>query len=493
MKQYLAFDLGAESGRCMLGQLDGGRLEITELHRFPNGPVSVHGTLYWDILGIYQNLLEGMSVFARKFGAAVDGIGVDSWAIDFGLLDRYGDPLQNPVCYRDSRTEGMVEAVCKEVDRGELFRRTGLNVNAIHTLFQMSALAEKRPSVLRQASCLLNIPSLLTYFMCGAKCAEHTLAGTTQLYDPRARDWDAELLRILGLPSDILPSIVEPSTLLGELGDEAKAVTGLERAPVYATCTHDTAAAVAAVPGEGDDWAFISSGTWSVFGMLNEEVVTSDRAYSAGVCNEPTLGGNFVCKNLTGLWLLQQARASWKRGGTEYGYEELAQAAAEAPAGGPLLSVGHPGFLAPTDMVAEIGDFCRTTGQAVPETVPEIARCILESLALCYRESLDELTAITGKTVGRINVVGGGSLNEPLCQFTANACGMPVIAGPKPATSAGNLLTQAVGAGDLSGPDELRAVVRASFPLKEYVPVGGDGYWDGRYQAYMQLVQSSQS
>ncbi len=491
VKRYLAFDLGAESGRCMLGQLDGGTLEITELLRFPNGPVNVNGTLYWDILGIYKNMLEGLSLFARRYGPEADGIGVDSWALDFGLLDKQDNLLQNPVCYRDGRTEGMVEAVSATVEPGEIFRRTGLNVNAIHTLFQLKAVAERSPEVLERTACLLNIPSLLACFLCGAKVAEHTLAGTTQLYDPRTRAWDAELLGMLDLPVEILPEIVEPGTLLGELSEAAKAATGLTHAPVFATCTHDTAAAVASVPGEGEDWAFISSGTWSVFGTLSAEVITSDRARAAGVCNEPAFGGNFVCKNLMGLWLLQQARASWRRQGKELSYGELAAAAWEAPKGGPLVSVAHPGFLVPSDMVEEIQRFCRATGQTAPDSVPEVTRCILESLALCYRQSLEDLRAVTGKSINRIHVVGGGSLNQPLCRFTAAACGVPVAAGPKQATAAGNLLTQA--AAELGGPEGIRSVVKNSFPLKTYGPVDDDGYWKKRYETYLRIEASGLS
>jgi rhamnulokinase len=485
--RYLAFDLGAESGRAVVGTLADGRLSLEEVHRFPNHPVAVCDTLYWDVLSLYSNVLQGMREHVRRFGDEVAGIGIDTWALDFGLLDGNGALLGNPVCYRDRRTEGMLERAFARMPAAELYERTGLYSLPIHTLFQLLSLRFASSPVLDAAARFLMMPGLLGYFLTGASCCERTNAITTQLYDPRARTWSREVFETFELPLSIMPELVDPGTVVGSLRDAVAERTGLAPVPVMAVCNHDTGSAVAAVPGEGEDWAFISSGTWSVVGILIDEVVASDAARAARVCNELTLGSLFLCRNIMGLWLLQKAREAWGKAGREHSYEEIVARAGEAPEGGPVVDPDDLCFLAPPDMPRAIADYCRRTGQTPPEGVGPVARCILESLALSYREAVECLAALAGRPVNVVHIVGGGSRNGLLCQLTADATGLPVLAGPVEATVAGNVLVQALARGALASPAEVRAVVRRSTDLAEYRPRHGEA-WDERYATYRSLA-----
>jgi len=487
MQRYLAIDLGAESGRAVVGTLADGKLALDEIHRFPNGPVPVRGTLHWDILGIYKNILDALNIYTQRFGESVEGIGVDSWALDFGLLDQYGSLLQNPICYRDKRTQGMDEEVLARLPERDLFDHTGLPVVPIYTLYQLLSLQLNQPALLGSASSLLLIPDLLAHFLGGGKRCERTIAITTQLYDPRAGDWSGSLFDVFDLPKALMPELCDPGTVLGELDDSVKEATGLRKGWVVAPCSHDTGSAVSAAPGRGDDWAFISSGTWSVLGVMIDEAITSDAAFEAKVCNELAAGGLFVCRNIMGLWLLQQARAAWIRQGESYSYPDLVQLAVEAPAGGPLLNVDDASFLAPPDMTRAMAEYCRQTGQTPPASAGTTARCILESLALTYRHGLEQLRGMANRPLNVIHVVGGGSQNAALCQLTADATGLPVVAGPKPATAAGNLLVQAMARGAVSSHEEIREVVRRSTDLVEYEPKN-TAYFDDRYGDYLGLL-----
>jgi rhamnulokinase len=486
-RRYLAFDLGAESGRAVVGTLADGRLALEEIHRFANEPIEVCDTLHWDILALYGHVLKGMREYARRYGNEVAGIGLDTWGVDFGLLGRDGKLLQNPVHYRDRRTEGMVERALTKMPAKALYGRTGMALLPIQTLFQLLSLQVSSSPVLESATRLLMIPDLLGYFLAGEQAGERSDAITTQLYDPRTGQWDEGIFQAFGLPMAIMPSLVDPGTVLGNLRASVRQTAGLGHTPVIAVCNHDTGSAVAAVPGAGDDWASISSGTWSVLGALSAEVVTSPEAFAARACTELTLGSLFLCRNIMGLWLLQQAREAWQRRGREYSYEELVRLAEEAPASGPLIHPDDLGFLAPPDMPQAIRDFCARTGQAPPEGPAETTRCVLESLALSYREGLEGLAQLLGRRFGVIHIVGGGSRNRLLCQLTADATGLPVLAGPAEATVAGNVLVQALALGALSSPAEVREVVRRSSDLVEYVPHNTD-FWEARYGAYQRTL-----
>lgn len=488
LHRFLAFDLGAESGRGVVGTLQDGQLSLEEIHRFPNEPVEVGGTLYWDVLALYNNLLKGMREYTARYGESVEGVGIDTWGVDFGLLDREGKLLQNPVHYRDRRTHDMLEELRRRMDPEDLFRRTGMALLPINTSVQLLSLRVNRSPLLESATTLLMMPDLLAYFLTGRKSCERTNAITTQLYDPWKHQWSEEVLRKLDLPRPIMPELTDPGTALGELRDSVKRSVGLNRGVAIAPCTHDTASAVAAVPGKGQDWAFLSSGTWSVVGALTDEVVTSPAAFAAGVFNELTLQSFFFCRNIMGLWLLQQARAGWVRAGQAYAYEDLAKLAEQAYEGGPHIDPDDAGFLAPQDMSQAIREYCTRSGQRQPEGAGEMTRCILESLALAYRHRLDQVARMLERKFRVLHIVGGGSRNTLLCQLTANATGLPVLAGPAEATVVGNVLVQALAVGCLTSPEEIRDVARSSSTLIEYEPRDGQR-WQDAYGKYLRLLK----
>ncbi|MFP4171571.1 MAG: rhamnulokinase [Candidatus Hydrogenedentota bacterium] len=485
-KRYLAIDLGAESGRAMVGSLDNGKLSVEELHRFPNGPVRILDTLYWDLPFIYRNVVESLRLYARKHGTSVDGIGIDSWAVDHGLLDKDGDLLMNPVCYRDKRTEGMVEEIDAVCSVREMFERSGIPIVPIYTAVQLFALKRKKPHILHMAQQLLLMPDLLNYMLCGSRVTERTNAITTQLYDPRTKMWSEDIFGKLGLPRQIMTELVDPATRLGELRPALKEETGLERAPIIAPCTHDTGSAMAAVPAANDNYAAISCGTWSIVAMNSDKAHTSDEAYNANLCNELTLGGLFLGRNIMGLWLLQQTRAAWEKAGRAYSYDELDGTAQNAAAHGPLLNVNDGAFLAPKSMPEAITKFCQRTGQETPASEGAMARCIFESLALSYREAIEHIQPLVRREVETVHIVGGGCRNTLLCQMTANAMQRPVVAGPADATAAGNLLTVAMGDGAIHTAQKVRDVVRNSVEVRRYEPEEAE-YWSQRFKRYREI------
>lgn len=484
--RYLAFDLGAESGRAVVGTLTQGKLSLEEIHRFANEPVEICDTLHWDILSLHNNILKGMREYARVHGDRVAGIGIDTWAVDFGLLGADGALLQNPVHYRDKRTEGMVDVALRKMPAEVIYERTGMAILSIHTLFQLISLRRANSPALNAAARFLMIPGLLGYFLTGEQRCERTNAISTQVYDPRKRAWSEEVLGAFDLPLAIMPDLVDPGTPLGTLRDSVREDVGLADAGVISVCNHDTGSAVAAVPARGDDWAFISSGTWSILGTLHDEVVTSPDAFAARVVNELTVDSLFLARNIMGLWLLQQSRAAWLREGAEYSYEELVALAQQAPDSDTVIYPDDLCFLAPSDMPAAIRQYCARTGQTPPDSPGAMTRCILQSLALIYREALEQLAGLRGREFDAIHIVGGGSQNALLCQFTADATGIPVIAGPVEATVAGNVLVQALARGELDSPSAIREVVRRSSDLSEYAPQHAAA-WDARREKYAQL------
>jgi rhamnulokinase len=486
--RFLAFDLGAESGRAVVGTLEDGRLSLEEISRFPNTPVQVHATLYWDVLALYHHILEGLREYVRRHGAQVEGIGIDTWGVDFGLLSAQGELLQSPVHYRDSRTAAMVDQVKLRISPQELFERTGMALLPINTSVQLLSLRLAKSPVLENAATMLMMPDLFAYFLTGRKCCERTNAVSTQLLDHLTNGWSEEIASRLDLRLPLLPDLIDSGTVVGELLGSVREATGLTNGVVIAPCTHDTASAVAAVPGVGSDWAFLSCGTWSVVGTLTTKVVTTPRAHAAGVFNELTIQSRMLCRNIIGLWLLQQVKAAWMRAGNNYSYEEIVKLAAQAPAEGPLINPDAPRFLAPQDMQAAIQQYCAESGQAVPLQPGETARCILESLAFAYRRWLDEIAALADRSFRVLHFVGGGSKNALLCQLTANATGLPVLAGPSEATVAGNVMVQALAKGLVRTPQELRDVIRQSSELVEYQPQDLPRY-QRRYEQYLRMVE----
>ena len=490
LHHFLAFDLGAESGRSVVGTLRDGQLSLEEIHRFPNEPVEVCETLHWDVLALYSNVLKGIREYVARFGDSVDGVGIDTWGVDFGLLDRDGNLLQNPVHYRDRRSQGMADELSRRMPHQELFRCTGMPVTPVNTSLQLLALRVKQPALLHPAGTFLMMPDLLNYFLTGQKFCERTNAVSTQLYDPLKHQWSEESFRKLDLPLRIMPELRDPGTIMGELSESVRKNVGLKCGVVIAPCTHDTASAVAAVPGSGEDWAFLSSGTWSVLGALTDKVFTSQEAFAAGVCNELTLRNSFLCRNIMGLWLLQQVRAAWRKKGDGYSYEDLVSLAERVSEATALIDPDDPSFYAPEDMTQTIRQYCTRTRQPQPEKPGDVVRCILASLALSYRHRLDQLAKLLGRPFRALNVVGGGSRNSLLCQLTADATGLRVEAGPVEATVMGNVLVQALAIGAVKSPGDVRDLVRASSTLVEYEP-RDRAVWEERYGSYVRLLNSS--
>ena len=459
MTRVAAVDLGASSGRVMAGTVGPSVLNLDEVRRFPNGGVHAGPVLYWDVLGLFRETLAGI-----RDAGALDGIGIDSWAVDYGLLDESGALLGNPVHHRDSRTEGVPEKVAASVSARELYDVTGLQQLPFNTLYQLVS----EPDRLAAARTMLLIPDLLNYWLTGEIGAERTNASTTQLYDVRARTWATDLATRVGIPPRVLPPLRDPGTVVGP----ARELSGV---PVIAVGSHDTASAVVAVPASpGTNFAYISCGTWSLAGLELPEPELGDAALAANFTNEGGVDGTIrFLRNVMGLWVLSETLRTWSRSDLP----QLLAAAAEAPGLAAVVEIDAPEFLAPGDMPARITAACRATGQRPPSTPAEVVRCIVDSLALAHRRTLREAAAITGRTIDVVHVVGGGARNELLCQLTADACGVPVLAGPVEAAALGNVLVQARALGeDLPDLASMRALVRETQEVRRYSPAGGD--WD---------------
>jgi rhamnulokinase len=482
MKSFLAFDFGAESGRAILGTIDGQRLALEELHRFPNTPVRLSTGLYWDTLRLFHEIQEGLSK-ARNLD--LSGIGIDTWGVDFGLIGRDGALVDNPRHYRDARNNGMLERTFTAVPRERIFAETGIQFMQLNSLYQLYAAKLEGSPALETAQKLLFMPDLFNYWLTGVMKNELSIASTSQFYNPVKKRWSTELFDALGLPARILGEVVPPGTPLGPLLPHLRESCGLGDVPVYATCCHDTASAVAAVPAKGGNWCYISSGTWSLMGVELAEPLINDASLDANFTNELGVGGTVrFLKNIAGLWLLQECRRAWSQAGREYSYPELVQYANAAE---PFQAIINPdAFLEPGGMPAKIAEWCGRTGQKCPDQPGGMARAILESLALRYRQVLENLESMLDRKLDVIHIVGGGSKNRTLNQFVADATGRIVLAGPSEATAAGNVLVQAIGAGALPGLVEARELVRKSFGVDLYEP-RPQADWEAAYRKFVDL------
>lgn len=455
-RTVLAVDLGAESGRVMAVHFDGNRLALEEVHRFPNYALTVNGSLQWDILGLWREVQTGIGLGKAHNPAS---LALDTWGVDFGLLDRNGDLIGNPVCYRDSRTDGMLERVFARVPRAEVFAQTGIQFMAINSLYQLMSLVVNDSPHLQIAQRFLTVPDLFNFWLTGAQVCEFSNATTTQMLNPHTRDWATDLLDALEIPARLFPEVVQPGTRLGTF----------EGVPVIAPACHDTGSAVAGVPAQTPNFAYISSGTWSLVGLEVEEAIVNDAALAVNATNEGGVYGTFrLLKNVMGLWLLQQCRATWQAEGRDYSYPELVALAESAPAQRSLVDPNDDRFLPPGDHPAHIRAYCAETGQPVPDSDAAIARCVFDSLAQAYRDVLFALRDLTGRTVDVIHVVGGGSRNRLLNQLTADATGIPVLAGPSEATVIGNALVQLISLGELANLDEGRQLVAQVGEMERY-------------------------
>lgn len=487
-KTFAAVDLGAQSGRVAVGRFDGQRLVVEEKHRFPNVPVMTNGILEWDATRLRADVKVGLRKAARD--TPVDSVAVDSWAVDFGLLDGAGRLIRNPVHYRDRRRLRASESVLDQIPSRELYERTGVQVLPINTLFELSAMVSEGDTALARARRMLMIPDLFNHWLCGSETTEHTNATTTQCLDRHSGDWARDLLDRLAIPMELLPNVVLPGTPLGVVDSAAAVEIGLQKTTVIATATHDTAAAVAAVPLRGDRAVFLSVGTWSLVGVESDTPIVSDASFRANLTNEGGVDGTFrVLRHLTGLWLLHECRQVWAAAGRLYEFTELVEIARSAPPHRSLIDPNAPLFTEPGDIPARITSFCQDTGQETPRNDGEFVRCILESLALKHADSVELLSWATGRELEELHIVGGGANNDLLCAWTAEAAERPVLVGPTEATLIGNILVQALALGEIASLSEGRQLVRHSFPGETYEPTG-DSRWNEARERFAEISRS---
>ncbi len=483
---FIAFDLGAESGRTILGTLADQRLHIQEVTRFPNEMQSFEGHLHWDIHRLFREMKSGLRACVSAHPQP-EGIAIDTWGVDYGLLDRAGSFLGLPFTYRDHRTDGMMEEFFKRIPRERVYELTGIQFMQLNTLFQVFAAKRDHPSVFEQASRLLFMPDIFNYFLTGEAATEFTFATTSQLYNPRTKQWEEELFSALEVPRSIMQGIVQPGTILGKLSKSVAEETSLGGASVIAVASHDTGSAVAAIPAEGEEWAYISSGTWSLMGIETKQPIISELALRSNFTNEGGVEGTFrFLKNIMGLWLLQQCRKAWAEE-QQYSYAELADLMNLAVPFRSLVDPDYAEFFNPPSMPEAIQSFCRQTDQPVPESHAEFVRCILESLALKYRVTLEQLRRLSKRPIRRIHVIGGGAQNRVLCQFTTNATGLQVIVGPVEATAIGNIMVQALALGYVNSLSEMRNIIRGSFEPVYYKPQDQE-LWESAYRRYTTLT-----
>jgi len=492
----LAVDLGAGSGRVLLGTLTDGRLNLEEVHRFGNEPVWVHGRLCWDILGLYREILQGLRQGVARGGPLPTTMGIDTWGVDFGFIDARGHLLQNPVCYRDSRTDGLADESLRRCGEGFLFGLTGLPDLFFNTSLQLMAVNSQEPALVGLVDRLLFTPDLLNYFLTGVARAERTIAGTSQLLSAGARGgWSSTVFLSLGLDAwfQKMPELIEPGTVLGPLTLEVADKAGLPRLQVVAVAGHDTESSLLAMPALSEGAVFLNVGSWAILGLETDEPILDDRFRLAGFSNEAGFGG-VVCllKNIMGLWLAQESKLTWEREGGPLEWADLYRQAAEAPGFQAFVDPDDALFVAPGEMPQRIKEYCSRTGQTPPETRGQVLRCILESLAFCFREALEALATLSGKNLSRVHLMGGGCRGELLCQFTADACGRVVEAGPDEASGTGNLLAQFLATGTLNSVDEARAVVRDSFQTRIYEPRATE-LWAQAYAQFQRATKATMS
>ncbi len=482
VNHLLAIDLGAESGRGVAGILENKRIFLDEVHRFPTGMIQLNGHYYWNIYRFYEEIINAIRVCKNKEQIKPESIAIDTWGVDFGFLGKDNSLLRIPYAYRDPQTtNGQKHFTENVMDAREIYDLTGVAIQPFNSLFHLHELISRKDFVTLHAGKMLFIPDILNYFLTGKLKTEFTFATTSQLYNPKKGDWEDQLFEKLGIDSSIMNEIIKPGQNIGMLKSEVAKQAVVDPFPVTATCSHDTGSAIVAVPAEGDDWAFISSGTWSLMGVENRVPVINNKSFEYNFTNEGGAEGTFrFLKNIMGLWLLQECRRSWSVTGYQVSYPDLVETAKTANPFKTFIDPDFQGFYNPEDMPAEIDNYCAATMQDSPETVGEYVRTILEGLAFKYRLVLDQLREISGKKINKIHIIGGGAKNKLLCQFTANVTGLKIITGPYEGTAAGNLLIQAKALGILDSLDQIREVVMNSFELEVYKP-GKTEEWNTAY------------
>lgn len=487
MKRVLAFDFGASSGRAIIGTYENGKVSLEEVHRFSNDPVTVNGVMYWDVLRLFHEIKQG--ILKAKNAGGFDSIGIDTWGVDFGLIDRNGKLLENPVHYRDKRNHGMIARAEQLMPKREIYERTGIQFLEFNTLYQLLSLKENDPETLRRADKILFMPDLFSYFLTGKAVSEYSVATTSQMIDVNSGKWDKDLLEMVGISEEKFAPIVKSGTVVGMLRDEICEELGLKSVPVIAVCGHDTQSAISAVPKAQGDIAFISCGTWSIFGTELSKPVVNDTTYEMSVTNEGGFGDaiGFV-KNIAGLWLIQESRRQWKKEGSDYSFADLEKAALESESFRCFINPDDPIFASPGNMPQRVKDYCKKTGQPVPETVGEIMRCMYESLALKYRLVFEKIKKCVGKDYDTINMIGGGTKDTLLCKMTACACNVKVVTGPVEATALGNVCVQLIAGNEIKDISQARKMIAECESLKTYEPTDADG-WEKAFEIFCKTVK----
>lgn len=489
-KKVLAFDFGASSGRAMLGTFDGKEIKLEEIHRFSNDPVIVGGTMYWDVLRLFFEIKQSL-IKAKAYGK-IDSIGIDTWGVDFALIDEHGQMLENPVHYRDGRTTGMIEKSFEKISKDEFYEITGNQFMEINTAFQLLSLKEKRSHLLERADVMLLMPDFLNYMLTGIKVTESSIASTTQLYDAENRQWSDEVIEKLGLPRKLFTDIVPSGTIIGKISEDISEELKIDMCDVIAVAGHDTQCALVSVPTQEEDFVFLSCGTWSLLGTEISQPIINEKSSNYNITNEGAYGdkASFL-KNIIGLWLVQESKRQWEREGKSYTFSELEVMAKEAEPFRSFIDPDDPIFVPAGNVPERIREYCRKTNQPEPRNEAEIIRCINESLALKYRYSLEEIEDCTEKIYSTIYMVGGGIQSELLCQMTADACRAYVSAGPIEATVLGNMAIQLLATGEIKDLKEAREIIRKSQPIKRYEPEDTMA-WEDAYAKFIEIINAKE-
>lgn len=490
VKHVLAFDYGASSGRAILGSYDGERLTLKEIHRFSNDPVMVGGSLHWDILRLYHELKQGILKAKKETGISIDSIGIDTWGVDFGLLDKNDVLLGNPYHYRDSYTDGMIEEALRVVSRERIYKDTGIAFQKFNTLYQLLALVKNKSTLLENAETLLFTPDLLNFFLTGNKSCEFTIASTSQMLLAGRGTWAYDLLNELGIPIQILPEIIDSCNFVGKLRKSVQDELGINEIPVIAVASHDTGSAVISAPLEDSNDAYISSGTWSLLGTEREKPVINEKTLKYNYTNEGGINRTVrLLVNIMGLWVYQECRRAWRKQGIEISYDEMDAMAEAAKPFQSFIDVDDETFYSPGNMPEKVVEFCKKTGQSAPADKGSIIRIVMESLALKYRSSVEGLEEIVGNRVPALHIVGGGCKNTVLSQYTADVLNRPITAGPIEATAIGNVMSQLIALKEIEDVKQAREVVKRSFPTEEYQPENPD-LWEDAYGRYMGIISA---
>ncbi len=488
-KYFLAFDLGASSGRAILGTLENGKLELKEIHRFKNQMIRIHGNYYWNIYSLFEELKAGLKKCIQEHNIQPDSIGIDTWGVDYSLVSESGQLIGLPFAYRDHRTDNTMEAFFKVLPKKDTYLLTGIQFMQFNTLFQLFASKQEKHSRLNIAETLLYTPDTLNYLFTGVRKNEYTIASTSQLLKPGKAEYESELINKAGLSGDLFEELVQPGTVLGNILPEIQEDTGSKEIPCVAVTSHDTASAVVSVPAKGDNWAYLSSGTWSLLGIENQQPLVSEETLMMNFTNEGGVDGTTrFLKNIMGMWLIQECKRIWDEEEV-LEWQEIVDMSKQAEHYKCLINPDDQRFLNPGNMPVAIESYCRETGQLVPENKGEIARCIYDSLVLKYKFTIEQIESLIGNKIERLHIIGGGAHNKMMNQLTADALGIPVYAGPTEATAIGNLMIQARALGAVDTLGEIRTVVRDSFEINEYQP-NPKLDWDSAYQKFRKLVET---